>query len=130
MELLKCRICGKETTQINAAHLKMHGLTSEDYKKMYPSDKMRILSEKQKEIARQKRIELNKSKEMKEKVSKVLKGKSKTEEHKKNLKLAKLNEDKELRRKINGDNRRGKRHTKEAIERISKNSYVNLGIMG
>lgn len=108
MELLKYRICGKETTQINHAHLKTHGLTSKQYREMFPNDKMRILTEKQKNIAREVCIKRNKSEYMKTKVSNALKNKPKSEEHKQKLKKAKALEDKNFRAIINSNNRRGK----------------------
>lgn len=113
-EFVKCMICGKETTQINYAHLKMHGITSQQYKEMFPGCKMRIISERSKEMLRQRNIQNNSSPEMRQKVSAALKGKPKSEEHKQALRDAKAREDKELRAKINGDNRRGKKNKKNA----------------
>lgn len=59
---------------------------------------------------------------MKNKVSNALKNKNKSEEHKLKLKEAKGKEDKQYRSFINGNNRRGKKHSKETIEKIIKNS--------
>lgn len=120
--MLKCRICGKETTQINAAHLKIHGLTSSQYREMFPNDKMREVSEKTRIAGTQNLINRNKSKKGRETSSLNMKDKPKTEEHKQKLKEAKQKEDKILRAEINGNNRRGKKHSKETIERIAKNS--------
>lgn len=36
--LITCKICGKRSTRIYGAHLKSHGLTSDDYKKMFPGE--------------------------------------------------------------------------------------------
>ena len=59
---------------------------------------------------------------MKNKVSNALKNKNKSEEHKLKLKEAKGKEDKQYRSFINGNNRRGKKHSKETIEKIIKNT--------
>lgn len=120
--MLKCRICGKETTQINAAHLSLHNLTSKQYREMYPNDRMREVSEKTIIAATQNIINRNKSEKGRNTSSITMKNKPKTEQHKQKLKEAKQKEDKELRAKINGDNRRGKKHSKEVIEKIAKNS--------
>lgn len=37
-DLITCKICGKRSTRIYGAHLKSHGLTSDDYKKMFPGE--------------------------------------------------------------------------------------------
>lgn len=121
-ETVTCMICGKVTTQINHAHLKTHGLTSQQYKEMFPNSKMRAVSKKTREAVKQNMIKRNKSEKARQKVSEMFKGKEKTEEHKKALKNAKALEDKKNRAKINGDNRRGKKHSKETIERIARNS--------
>lgn len=110
---IKCMICGKETTQINYAHLKMHGITSKEYKEMFPGCKMRVISENAKQAAGRNLTVWNQSKEGKKTVSEALKGKGKSDEHKQALKEAKAREDKELRSKINGDNRRGKPNKKK-----------------
>ena len=34
--LITCKVCGKQSTRIYGAHLKKHGLTSEEYLKLYP----------------------------------------------------------------------------------------------
>jgi hypothetical protein len=106
--------------QINNRHLSTHSLTGTQYKEMFPGAKLQILSEKQIEnmkknlkprdsdILREETIKRNKSKEMRSKVSNALKGKSKSEEHKKALKEAKAKENKEKRAKINSKNRKGK----------------------
>ena len=36
--LITCKICGKQSTRIYGAHLKSHGLTSDEYKKMFPGE--------------------------------------------------------------------------------------------
>ena len=108
-----CQICGKKTTQINYAHLKMHGITGEQYKEMFPGYKMRIISENAKLAASRNMSTWNKSENSKLLVSNMFKGKSKSEEHKQALKEAKAREDKKLRAKINGDNRRGKPNKKK-----------------
>lgn len=107
--------------QVNGTHLKTHGVTATQYKEMFPGAKLIIVSDKHKEAAarniksrvwteeqREAQRQRNKSKKQKDLVSKALKGKSKTEEHKQALKDAKAKEDKIKRAKINGDNRRGK----------------------
>ena len=113
-KFVTCMICGKKTTQINYAHLKMHGITGDQYKEMFPDCKMRIISEKSKEKLRQRNIQNNSSPEMRQKVSAALKGKPFSEAHKQALRDAKARENKELRAKINGDNRRGKKNKKNA----------------
>lgn len=122
--MLTCMICGKVTTQINHAHLKSHGMTSAEYKEMFPGAKMRIMSEKQKQQKREMFINMNQSEEFRQKNSEILTGKPKSENHKEALREAKANEDKKHRAKVNGDNRRGKKHTKETIETIAKNSAL------
>ena len=114
-ELLTCRICGKRSTQIGAVHLKTHGITMQEYKEKFPQDVLMIHSIKSKQLTKEKTIERNKSIEQKQIVSNSKKGVLKTEEHKQKLIEAKANEDKELRSKINGDNRRGKLNKKGII---------------
>jgi hypothetical protein len=36
--LITCKICGKQSTRIYGRHLKHHGLTSDDYLKLYPGE--------------------------------------------------------------------------------------------
>ena len=54
MDLVKCRICGKEFKQIGTGHLMKHGLKANDYKAMFPDAEMtsptirKCLSEKAK----------------------------------------------------------------------------------
>lgn len=115
-ETVKCMICGKETTQINYAHLKTHGMTSQEYKEKFPGCKMRIISENAKLAAGKALSRWNKSLEGRKTVSNALKEKPKSDEHKQALKEAKAREDKELRAKINGDNRRGKPNKKKEIK--------------
>lgn len=122
-ETIKCMICGKETTQINHAHLKTHGLTSVEYREMFPDAKMRIVSDKTREATRQNMIKRNKSKKGRAKSSEMFKGKEKSEEHKLALKEAKAKEDKEKRAKINGDNRRGKPQPEGYVQ----NMKINYG---
>lgn len=122
-EKIKCMICGKETTQINHAHLKTHNLTSQQYREMFPEAKMRVISQKTREAASKNITKRNKSDEGRKKSSEMFKGKEKSKNHKQALKEAKSKEDKVLRASINGDNRRGKKHSKETIEYISKNSH-------
>lgn len=38
--LIICKICGKESSRIYGAHLKSHGLTSEEYLKMFPGESL------------------------------------------------------------------------------------------
>lgn len=109
--MLECKICNKKFKCITNAHLKTHNTNTTIYKQMFPG-----------EILNPGLIEKNKSKEMRSKVSKALSNKPKTEDHKKALKEAKAKEDKVRRAKINGDNRRGKPMSREAIEKIAKNS--------
>ena len=56
-----CQICGKQTTQINYAHLKPHGITSSEYREMFPDAKMRVVSQKTREAVKQNMINRNKS---------------------------------------------------------------------
>lgn len=37
-----CRICNKQFDQINAAHLKTHGLTPQEYRGMYPEERRNV----------------------------------------------------------------------------------------
>lgn len=37
-ELITCKICGFQSQRIYGRHLKSHGLTSDDYKKLYPGE--------------------------------------------------------------------------------------------
>jgi hypothetical protein len=37
MTLVTCKICGKQSSRIYGAHLKSHGITSDEYKKMFPN---------------------------------------------------------------------------------------------
>ena len=37
-DLITCKVCGKQSNRIYGAHLKSHGLTSNDYKRMYPGE--------------------------------------------------------------------------------------------
>jgi len=49
MNFIKCRICNKELKQITNTHLKKHNMTIEEYKEMFPNEKMlceNILSKK------------------------------------------------------------------------------------
>lgn len=105
---VRCNICGHVSTQVSPAHIKKHGITSAEYKVLFPNSIMRIISNKCKAKAGEEATKRNKSTEQKAKVSAALAGKTKSEEHKQALKDAKAREDKELRSKINGDNRRGK----------------------
>ncbi|MNC02764.1 Phage endonuclease I [compost metagenome] len=102
-EKIVCLICGKQFIQITENHLKKHNITMKMYREKFPNCDLV-------------------SRSLREKLSLKSKGKEKSEEHKKALKEAKANENKEHRAKVNGDNRRGKPMTKEAIEKIARNS--------
>ena len=107
---VRCKICGHVSTQVSPAHIKKHGITSAEYKILFPNSITRIISNKCKNIAKNICKDRNVSENQKAKVSAALSGKVKSEEHKQALKDAKAREDKELRSKINGDNRRGKKN--------------------
>jgi hypothetical protein len=124
LNMLKCMICGKETTQINYAHLKTHGMTTKDYKEMFPGCKMMEFSKETKKKLGESRLGKKFTEEQRNNLSKAMMGKKKSDSHKLALKEAKAKEDKGHRAKINGDNRRGKPMSKEAIEKISNNSHV------
>jgi len=36
--LITCKICGFKSNRIYGQHLKSHGMTSDDYKKLYPGE--------------------------------------------------------------------------------------------
>ena len=36
--LITCKICGKRSTRIYGRHLKHHGLSSDEYLKLYPGE--------------------------------------------------------------------------------------------
>jgi hypothetical protein len=103
-------------------HLKSHGINSKEYKEMFPGEKLVEYSEETKEKLRQGRMNKPFTKEQKENLSNVMKGKTKSDEHKQALREAKAKEDKKHRAKVNGDNRRGSHHTRETIEHIAKTS--------
>ena len=107
---VRCNLCGHVSTQVSPAHIKKHGITSAEYKVLFPNSIMRIISNNCKNAASNVCKERNTSSLQKGKVSAALAGKTKSEEHKQALKDAKAREDKELRSKINGDNRRGKKN--------------------
>ena len=97
-----CMICNRELGQINNRHLKSHNISAVEYKEKFPGAILIPMSEKCNNAARKNRfdyaqseqhkqimIKRNKSSEMKEKVSKKLKGKPKSEAHKQALRDAK-----------------------------------------
>lgn len=47
-DLIICKICGKQSTRIYGAHLKSHGLTSDEYLKLYPGSKLYTESDNKK----------------------------------------------------------------------------------
>lgn len=49
-DLITCKICGKQSNRIYGAHLKSHGLTSGDYKKMFPGEPLYTESDNKKTI--------------------------------------------------------------------------------
>ena len=48
--LITCQICGKQSTRIYGRHLKHHGLTSEEYLKLYPGAQLYTESDHEKTI--------------------------------------------------------------------------------
>ena len=46
--LITCQICGKQSTRIYGRHLKHHGLTSEEYLKLYPGAQLYSESDNEK----------------------------------------------------------------------------------
>ena len=122
-QLLICQVCGKKTTQINTAHLKTHGMTMQEYKDKYPKEKIKIASLLDREVHRKVVMERNVSVKQRQYVSEFQKGIPKTEEHKQKLCEAKANEDQEHRKKINGDNRRGKLHSEEYLKNNHQRIY-------
>lgn len=122
-EFTTCMICGKKTKQINYAHLKTHNMTSKQYKEMFPNSKMRIFSQNARNKSRELIIKMNKSQSFIENNKRKLTGKPKSESHKEALRLAKSKEDKKLRAKINGDNRRGKPQPKGTLKKNHQHVY-------
>ena len=46
--LITCKICGKQSTRIYGRHLKHHGITSEEYQKLYPGEPLYSVSDNKK----------------------------------------------------------------------------------
>ena len=85
-ELITCKICGFQSKRIYGRHLKSHGLTSDDYKKLYPGEPLYTESDN-------KKTAINSGKHMKtEKYKKMFSEKIKGEKnpnHKSNTTLEK-----------------------------------------
>jgi len=85
-DLITCKVCGFQSKRIYGRHLKSHGMTSDDYKKMYPGEPLYTESD-------MKNVMINSGKHMKtEKYKKMFSEKFKGEKnpnHKSNTTLEK-----------------------------------------
>lgn len=87
--MLKCEICGKEFRIIQWSHLKRHDMTIGEYKGKFPI--VEIVSEGTKRrLSKLMKGDNNRAKrpEVREKISKALKGRKFSDEHKQNLSMA------------------------------------------
>jgi hypothetical protein len=85
IDYIICRICGKSVRQING-HLCKHDMSFDEYRKKFPDAP--VICEDMRETLREKSTDNHPSEETRLKMSKARKGKSFTEQHKKNMSIA------------------------------------------